>query len=434
MPALVGLVDKSVVLRDDADPSRYRFLAALREFGADRLALTSAPESQVDRLAARCVTMARQFDEGFRDGARLRGRADGSAGGTEANQVTTFRSVHADYENIRAVLCYTLDARQPSDAPPDALAVRRRLGAALATRLCGYWQISGLLDEGRQWLTTVAELFTEPTQERVWALCARGRLATFHGDLDAAIADLTESIGLAEAAGRGAELAAARGYLYLNLALALAGRHAEALAAAEVARARLLARGDKTGVAVLEAQLAYLCQLTGNVEEAVEHGDRGLALLGKPASGWADGERWVGGYLYLASGIALAKSPGRERASAMALRRALTAKHELGDVVGTAYAVEALAWVAAQGERYERAAWLIAAADQLWNRVGHRPSGVALLEDSRQRTIANARRALGELRFAAAYARGTGLEPDAVVREVGIEVGGVPGPRVGDVA
>ena len=31
--ALVGLVDKSVVLRDTRDPSRYRLLAALREFG-----------------------------------------------------------------------------------------------------------------------------------------------------------------------------------------------------------------------------------------------------------------------------------------------------------------------------------------------------------------------------------------------------------------
>ena len=45
--ALVGLVDKSVVLRDNADPSRYRLLAALREFGADRLA---APELCLDRL------------------------------------------------------------------------------------------------------------------------------------------------------------------------------------------------------------------------------------------------------------------------------------------------------------------------------------------------------------------------------------------------
>ncbi len=40
VPALVGLVDKSVVLRDRAAPSRYRLLGALREFGADRLAET----------------------------------------------------------------------------------------------------------------------------------------------------------------------------------------------------------------------------------------------------------------------------------------------------------------------------------------------------------------------------------------------------------
>ena len=41
------------------------------------------------------------------------------------------------------------------------------------------------------------------------------------------------------AAGSGAELAAARGYLYLNLALTFAGQHAEALAAGETARQRL---------------------------------------------------------------------------------------------------------------------------------------------------------------------------------------------------
>ncbi len=79
-------------------------------------------------------------------------------------------------------------------------------------------------------------MFPEPARERAWALGARGRLATFQGDLVRALADIGESIRLAVAAGRGAELAAARGYLYLNLALAFSGRHAEALAAGETAR------------------------------------------------------------------------------------------------------------------------------------------------------------------------------------------------------
>jgi DNA-binding NarL/FixJ family response regulator len=129
----------------------------------------------------------------------------------------------------------------------------------------------------------------------------------------------------------------------------------------------------------------------------------------------------------------------------MALCRALTAKYELGDVVGTAYTVEALAWLAARREQYERTAWLIGAADQLWNRTGRRLSGVALMEESRQRTVKMARRALGERRFTAAYAHGTALGLDAVVREAAYEVGeaavlrggdadavGDPGAAVGD--
>ena len=430
--ALVGLVDKSVVLRDAADPSRYRLLAALREFGADRLAETDGRERFLDRLADRCVAMARDFDERFRGSARAYDRRAGD--GAEVNQVTAFRRLHRDYDYIRAVLKYTLGAPEPSAGPPPAaLLARGRLGAELAVRLCGYWQISGLLGEGRQWLSRVTDRFPEPAQQRAWALGARGRLATLQGDLATAVADINESIRLAEAAGRGAELAAARGYLYLNLALIFSGEHADALAAAETARQRLVACGYRIGVAGLEAQLAHLCQLTGKVDEAIERCDRGLALLGQAKSARAGGERWVSGYLYLVAGMAHAQRPGREHASAKALGRALTAKHELGDVVGTAYAVEALAWLAARREQYERTAWLIGAADQLWNRTGRRLSGVALMEESRQRTVQAARRALGERRFTAAYAHGAALDLDAVVREAAHELGEAPGTRAGDV-
>ncbi|HEX3512608.1 MAG TPA: LuxR C-terminal-related transcriptional regulator [Trebonia sp.] len=425
--ALVGLVDKSVVLRDATDPSRYRLLGALREFGADRLAETSEPEYFLDRLAARCVAKAKDLDERLRGSTRLRDRMDD---GTEVNQVATFRALQRDYENVRAVLGYALGAQEPSADPSAALLGRWRLGAELAVRLCGYWQISGLLDEGRQWLGRVVDLFPEPARERSAALGARGRLATLQGDLGTAVADINESIRLAEAAEHGAELAA-RGYLYLNLALTFTGQHTEALAAAETARQRLVACGYRIGVAGLEAQLAHLYQMTGDVDEAIERCDRGLALLGQSKSARTGGERWVSGYLYLVSGLALAQRPGREHTSAKALCRALTAKHELGDVVGTAYAVEALAWLAARREQYERTAWLIGAADQLWNRTGRRLSGVALMEESRQRTVMMARRALGERRFTAAYAHGAALGLDAVVREAAYEIGEA-GPRGGD--
>jgi predicted ATPase/DNA-binding NarL/FixJ family response regulator len=469
--ALVGLVDKSVVLRDGADRSRYRLIAALREYGADQLAGRDGAEQFLDRLAARTVAMARDLDERLRDGTRPRDRR------ADADQVAAYRGLHREYDNVRAVLDYTLGAPEPAavrPAPPAALVARWRLGAELAVRLCAYWQISGLLDEGRQWLSNVADRFPGPATERAWALGARGRLATLAGDLAKALADIGESVELAVAAGSSAEPAAARGYLYLNLALTFTGQHAEALAAGETARRRLEACGNRTGLAGLEAQLAHLHQLTGNVDEAIACCDRGLALLGQPkpaeqvepaaravlfglrsegpgyerpgdeggtgmyrapaasAGNGPGGERWVSGYLHLVSGLALAQRPGLEHASALALCRALTAAHELGDVVGTAYAVEALAWLAARREQYERTAWLIGAADQLWNRTGRRLSGVALMEESRQRTVKAARKALGERRYAAAYAHGTTLSLDAVVRDAANEAGETAGQRGGE--
>jgi non-specific serine/threonine protein kinase len=430
--ALVGLVDKSVILRDPADPSRYRLIAALREYGADQLAMGVGPERFLDRLAARLVVMATKFDE------RFRGRSHPRvpwADGADADQVAVFRELGREYENLRAVLSYALGAQEPSatvPAPPADLVARWRIGAELAVRLSGYWQISGLLDEGRQWLGRVVDLFPSPATERAWALGARGRLATLQGDLASALADLGESIELAVAAGSGAELAAARGYLYLNLALTFTGRYAEAMAVGETARQRLEACGHRIGVAGLEAQLAHLHQLTGNLDEAMACCERGFTLLGKPKSGKAGGERWVSGYLYLVSGLALAMRPGHEQASATALCRALIAKHELGDVVGTAYAVEALAWLAARREQYERTAWLIGAADQLWARIGRRLSGVSHMEESRQRTVAAARKALGERRYAAAYAHGTTLTLDAVVRDAAGEAGETAGQLGGD--
>jgi non-specific serine/threonine protein kinase len=376
--------------------------------------------------------MATEFDERFR--GRSRPRVPW-AEETDADQVAVFRELDREHENLRAVLSYTLGAQEPSvtvPAPPADLVAQWRTGAELAARLSGYWQISGLLDEGRQWLGWVVDRFPSPATERAWALGARGQLATLQGDLASALADLGESIELAVAAGSGAELIAARGYLHLNLALTFTGRYAEAMTAGETARQRLEACGYRIGVAGLEAQLAHLHQLTGNVDEAMACCERGFALLGKPKSGKTGGERWVSGYLYLVSGLALAMRPGHEQASATALCRALIAKHELGDVVGTAYVVEALAWLAARREQYERTAWLIGAADQLWTRIGRRLSGVSHMEESRQHTVEAARKALGERRYAAAYAHGTTLNLDAVVRDAAGEAGETAGQLGGD--
>jgi predicted ATPase/DNA-binding CsgD family transcriptional regulator len=432
LPALVGLVDKSVVLRDGADPSHYRLLSAHREYGADLIAAGIGRERFLDRLIARCVAVTKDFDGCFRNG-------DG--GVADGGQAAAMSRLQREYPNIRAVLAHTLG---PPDEPsvvtgqPSAVVLARwRQGAYLAVRLSSYWLISGLLGEGRQWLGRVADRFTEPSVERIWALGLRGRLATFQGDLVRAINDINESIRLAEGQGPRGEPAAARGYLFLNLALTFAGKHADALAAAETARERLTACGNQAGLNGLEAHLAHLHQLSGEIDKALACCADGLEQFsasgsGAPGSGAPGHARWTTGYLHLLRGLALGQVPGREDECAAALGRALAAKHELGDVMGLAYVIEALGWLTARREHYERAACLLGAADELWARTGRRLSGIALMEDHRQQVMTATRKALGERRYAAAYARGGVLDLNVVVRDAPDGASGLLGQGLGD--
>jgi non-specific serine/threonine protein kinase len=476
LQALVGLVDKSVVLRDGTESPRYRLPGAQREFGAELLAEADETGHFLGRLARWSLGLARDFDGLFGDGARTglsvpvnaagldgaaldigvlngaglngaRRRGASLASEPDGALAAAFGRLGKEYENVRTALAWTLDQQDwpgaGSGRPAADLPWRRGLGADLAMGLTSYWQVSSRLSEGRQWLDRVVSLFPGPGRERVLALSGRGQLAAFHGDLNSALADIGESIRLAEAAGQGGEPAVARGYLRLNLALTLAGRHAEALAAGQTARQRLTACGHRTGLIGLEAQLALLHQLTGDIDEALACCGRGLAQLaaaGPAASGVTDAgvagsgrDVWLAGYLRLMSGLALFRRHGSEQACGRALRQALAAWDQLGDVMGTAHAIEALGWLAARREQFERAAWLLGAADQLWTRTGRRLSGIAQMEESRERAVRATRRSLGERRYVAAYTYGGALPLAAVVKDATDVAGEVFSAR-GDLA
>jgi DNA-binding CsgD family transcriptional regulator len=127
-------------------------------------------------------------------------------------------------------------------------------------------------------------------------------------------------------------------------------------------------------------------------------------------------ERWVTGSLHLVSAFALFRHPDREAECAAAVRKALLAKHELGDATGIAYALEVLGWLAAGAGRYEHAAWLLGAAGALWQRTVPRLGNVAAMEQFHQRAAGLARGALGDRRYGAAHAQGAGHPLDLVVR------------------
>ena len=432
--ALIGLVDKSVVMRDgdvggggggggdgfggdgpggapgdSGGANRYRLLDTLREFGGEQLAEAGEQARFLDRLTDRYLALATDFDEHLLTG----------------DQAGRFWRLRAEHVNISTALAHALDDRDDDGGRVAADQVERwRRGCWLAVRLRAYWQISGELGEGKHWLDKALRVFPGWSHERAWALGARGRLATFQGDPDNAIADLSESIRLAGELGD--ERAAACGYLYLNLALAFAGQYSQALTAGQIAAERLAACDHRLGLVFLQPQLAELHQLAGDVDAALECCQRGLAMLAD--FGPAGEERWTTGLLSMISGFALFQRPGGEDDCAAAIRLALSAMRDFGDEAGIAYCLEVLGWLAAREAQSERAAMLLGAADAVWRRTTSRMSNVAVMEQRHQRAAKQAREALGGLHYESAHDRGGAVDLATVVAWAADESGAVPWP------
>ena len=380
LPTLIGLVDKSVVLRTEDDGTRYWLLDTIREFGAERLVEADAEAALQDRHIAHFRALAGDFNRHAKDD----------------DQLPRYRRLRREHADIRAALGYAL-----------SLPGREPEAARLAADLRAYWEISGLLREGRHWLTKILLRFSEPSAERAWLLLTRGVLATFQGELGEALADLELSTPMAQE--HGEVTACALGYSYLSLALTFVGRHAEAAAAGAIAGERLRAIDHVSGLVSLDIHLGYLHLLSGELDQAIDRCAQGLNRLGD------SGERWARGYLLIITALALLLQ-GENEASAAAARESVQMKHELGDLVGTAYCLHALALLAIRQQRYERTAWLLGAADSLWGlAAGKRLGGNAILEELHQQATKEARDTLGDGRYTALFRSGADHPLDLVI-------------------
>jgi non-specific serine/threonine protein kinase len=392
LPALYGLVDKSVVLRESPSSDRYRLLDTIREFGTERLA-ASGP-AQNSRWQHRYFRRYLRLASGFRDSF------------ASDEQMARYHALRDEHPNIRAALEYTLGADGPGDlAAADG---RAQAGVDLVNALALYWMISGRLLEGGYWLGKVLAAFRDPSVERAATLATRGLLRSFQGLAEESIADCQEAISIASASGEPG--IAARGYLHMNLSMTFSGLHAEALSTGLEAQQRLTACGDRVGLLMLACQMGHLHQLTGQLDAALSTCSDGLALLGPGSC-----ERWLQSYLYLVSSLALFQMPSRERDCAAYASQGLGMKAELGDIAGIAYAMEILGWLAARAGRFTRCAWLLGAADPLWRRVGSRFGGTALMELVHQQAREASAAAIGAFAFDSLWQAGAALPVEDVV-------------------
>jgi non-specific serine/threonine protein kinase len=391
-----GLADKSVVL--PAGPGRYRLLDSVREFGAERLTEAGEDAECHERYLARYLSLTSEFSH------RL--TADG-----QRDRLGRLRAEHA---NIRRALEYGLNGTCPasgggSAAGADAVPSRARSAARLAAALFPYWVMSGSIREGMRWQDKALDRFAEPSPERASALANRALLGTTAG-FPGAPGQATEAIEMAARVGD--ERTAARAYLALQFALTTSGRYLEALEVAQQARWRLEALGAEHALRTLEMQLGLTYVHVRNFDAAIQQCQRLLRGLGP-------GERWLRGNAHALSALAYYQQPGRHAECAAAAIAALQATHEISYLVGEAYSLEVLAWLAADAGRCQRAAWLLGAAQALWDRTGGRLSGSTVFDGYHQHAAATAAAALGSTRFTELHAAG-GARPLAQVAALAV--------------
>ena len=150
------------------------------------------------------------------------------------------------------------------------------------------------------------------------------------------------------------------------------------------------------------AQAGSLHVAAGEVDEGLARCNRGLDRLGA-----ASEERWQQSYLLALKGFCLLLQ-GELAQSGQAFCTALEMKHEIGDTMGTSYALEGIAWLAVAEQRWTRAAWLLGAAESLWQLAGSRLATSATRQARHARAQQEVRDALGEERYLALRHQGAG--------------------------
>jgi predicted ATPase/DNA-binding CsgD family transcriptional regulator len=397
MPTLIRLVDKSILMRAGqatsavgpsgapswpgaGQPTRYLMLGTFRAFGAGQLAASGAEAAAKRRFIGRYQAMA----AGLRDHL------------LDDDQLGRLRELRREQDNIRAALDCALGARatettaatEATEAPADV---------ELAIALLDYWRCRGLAPEGSHWLGKAVARAPAGSAARARALLARGHLLAMQGRADLALADASQVIDAAAELADGA--LTARGHLVKTMALTTLGRLTEAAEAGDEARRLLSALGDRAGLIDLDIQLTYLALRGGDSQAAFRLVERALRQLG------ASRERWLHASCYLQAALALYLA-GRDTESVWTAMRALRVKEETCDVAGLACGLELLGWLAARAGSYQRAAWLLGAAEARWERAGRRFAGLPFFEQARAGAMARSAAALGAERFAELLGRG----------------------------
>jgi predicted ATPase/DNA-binding CsgD family transcriptional regulator len=377
---VTGLIDKSVLVCEVfGGVSRYRMLETLRDYGREKL-IEAGEQAQLRRRHRDWYRwLAHRVETDF----------------ISPRQPDWLARLDREVPNFRTSVKFSL-------ADPDGAE------AALATTagLLPYWGARGLPSEACSWLDQVLARPTGPSVTRVMALYGVTVMASLQGDLLAASTgarqarEVAAQLGDARAHAIAASAQGALGIAQGDLTAAVSSwQDAVDGLATEPGEEYLLHRADTL------AGLAMAKGMRGDVDGAARCHEALLALC-QPR-----GESWLTGYSLWSLGLALWQQ-GDTTGAAARLRDGLQHLRRVNDIFATIWCLDALAWIASDQGRPERAATLLGAVTPLARAVGTLPGLLPDLAVHHQRYEQRTRAALGEPAYQAAFTYGEGLSLD----------------------
>lgn len=373
---LLRLTRQSIVLRDPADPERFRLLDTVREYGADWLRELGEEEP-----------VRRRHRDHYRRFAR-----EACGDWNTSRQVAWCERVLAEHANLRAAMDCAL-------AEPGS-----RAALEMAGTIGFLWRHCGMLRDAQRCLDQVLAVEHEPGEDLVRALWARAAVALNQGDLDVA---RDWAVRCADAARELGDPAAIASSAYVTAGEAgLRGRLAEVIDAAS-AVPRLPLGADWHGAAQLQIRisLCYAYLTSGALKEAREVAEE------VRADSVRCGEHWGRGVIDgMIAQLDLAR--GDIEAARTHARAGLIASRVMHNTLGTALTLDWLVAAVVESGDGRRAARLQGISRRAWELLGRAqldsPDLIAA-HRTRERLL---RDGLGDEAYEQAYAEGLAMSYD----------------------
>ncbi len=424
---LTQLINKSLVVVEEGDETRYRLLETIRQYARDKLLESGEGEEVRNKHLDYFLTLAETAEPNLEGFEYLRWAT----------------KLNTEYDNIRAALEWGL--------AKDIEVALRLVGA-----LPFFWMTNGYSSEGYRWAVEVLEKAkSHPSQDseigdrisnaRARALLALSRMATNLGDNEVVCSTASESIALARKAGDKQILSFALAHLAAGKANLGYVDEAYRLSKESLAIAR-----EEGNTPALGYSLVMMGELTAialqDYESALTYGEEAIAVSEAGGNRWGSSmtifglgffARTIGDYdqarsrfrtclpVFLEFGdkhrinmiqselAHIEREQGQFKQAIPMYRETILEWQRLGHRAAIAHQLECFAFIAKAQEQPERAAKLFGAAEALREKIN-----IAMTPQERieyDRGIADLRANMDEKVFASHWAEGRSMRMDEAI-------------------